>query len=189
MGGRIVIADFLLVIIFDIIASYFPIVNVIRVCSLVREILVYNLFYLAGFLLYKNISKKGICFIFILGVIFFFCVRPFYSHDMQIDKFPPNLYFLAFNICSLSLLALVFSYVHLPKIKIIDTWNRNGYGIYIYQSFYYCLWMVVNIMLDRIFNFRMSPFLYMITSVCFMLLSGSIVGKLLSYKKVRVFFA
>lgn len=187
--GRITIIDFLLIIVLDVIAYYLPIINVIRVCTLAREILVYNLFYLAGFMFYKNISKKGICYIFILGAIFFLCVRPFYSHDLQVDKFPPNLYFLAFNICAMSLLGLIFSYVRLPKIKIISLWNTSGYGIYIYQPLYFCLWMLMNIFLNNFFNIKLPLLAYFMSAICFMFLSGSCFGKIISNKTIKKILA
>lgn len=179
LGGTIIAIAFL-----DLLNSFYPNLSTdLRGgYMIVKEILAYNLFYICGYLFYHQLSKRKITIIFIFCVLLFMCISPFYPYDMQINKFPPNLFFIAYNGATLSFLGLVFSYLHMPKIKILDKWNRNGYGIYIYQNYYFCAWIVITH-----FFAPLNAYLYLIISCIAIFTMGCAAEKIFSinmFKKI-----
>ncbi len=103
--------------------------------SLIRSVIFYNFFFMAGYLMYKRLSKSRICLIAtvaipVLAAMFFY----FWKGSMQAHKFPCDMVFLVFGIVALCLLGLIFTYVRVPANRLLNWWNKNGYTIYMWQN-------------------------------------------------------
>lgn len=142
-GGGITIA---LIITLDIIEFLFPdmIAKKGNTYMILKEIMAYNLFYIGGRLFYHKLKERTIALIFVCSIVIFTLLWPVYPHDMQVNKFPPNTFFVVYNIAVLSLLSLLLSNIKIPKLKIIDKWNKLGYGLYLYQNYYFIICTVIS---------------------------------------------
>lgn len=119
----------LAIILFLLIQSYTT--NII-----LNNIFCYNIFMIIGFLFYKSITYR---YIYLIGGISL-CILAIYVATggwimpMQYHKFPPDYVFLLYNIIILCFLAILFSRLSIPNIKILQLWNVRGYTIYLYQN-------------------------------------------------------
>ena len=105
--------------------------------DLIRQILGFNIFMVAGYLFYRKISFKTIAIacavtltvllvaIHLFGVDFF---------PMQRHKFPPDWMYVLYNLFVLCLLSMIFSRLQLRYNTVFKIWNERGYHIYLYQS-------------------------------------------------------
>lgn len=88
-----------------------------------KHVLCYSLFYVAGYWWYKRLSMS---LLLKLAVAFLACYvisRYFYAHDLQVNKFPPNLNFIFYNAFALSVLAIIFTHIKLfppPLVAIVE---------------------------------------------------------------------
>lgn len=105
--------------------------------KLLREVAVYNFFFMAGYSYYRK-CKPLLMILVIIGCILAIVVLQL-THQgsfipMQKNKFPPNLMFLFFGLGTISVLGLIFTYVRIPQNRIIRRWNDHGYTIYLWQN-------------------------------------------------------
>lgn len=102
----------------------------------IKNLPVYNFFFIAGYLYYRNIKKEALLAVgavctaltvwwFVDGV----------AMPMQGHKFPADIYFLVFGTAWVCVLSLVFSRVSLPYPPLLRAWNERGYNIYLWQIF------------------------------------------------------
>lgn len=102
-----------------------------------KHVLCYSLFYVAGYCWYKRLS---VALLLKLAVAFLLCYavsRCFYSHDLQANKFPPNLNFILYNAFTLSVLSIICTYVKLSPPHWLQLWQNHGYTIYLYQNVFH----------------------------------------------------
>ncbi len=102
---------------------------------LVRNVVFYNFFFMAGYLCYKKISIKGIaiigaCALIMTGVLYAFC----WKGAMQQHKFPPDMLFVCYGIAALCIFGVIFSKIKIPQNSLLRIWNTNGYTIYLWQN-------------------------------------------------------
>ena len=100
----------------------------------VRNVFCYNVFLVIGYLFYRRLPVRLVCVAALCaGGALWWLVDDGFTR-MQDHKFPPDLLFLCFGLLALSVLALVFSYLKLPRTRIVELWNQRGFNIYLYQS-------------------------------------------------------
>ena len=168
---------------FEILENQFQEILDFRLYSVFKEVLVYNIFYLGGFLFYKRVTKKQIRLLIFASLVLFLCLTPFYGHNMQANKFPPNLYFLAYGICTLSILSLIFSYVKLPYNRVVGVYNKYGYGIYLYQGYFWYIGVVATWIASRILNISLPLWVSFFAYIFFIFVCGYVLG-ILSENKI-----
>lgn len=100
---------------------------------LLREVLFYNIFMVAGYLFYKRINIKTVLAIGILALAILIALKDNFA-PMQQHKFPPDYMFLVFNMVAICLLYALSQHITLPNWKIFQIWNTRGYTMYIYQN-------------------------------------------------------
>jgi surface polysaccharide O-acyltransferase-like enzyme len=105
--------------------------------NLIRQVLGYNVFMVAGYLFYRRISNGGIALVglaalaALLGGVFWGGADFF---PMQGHKFPPDWIFVLYGLLVLCLLSLVLGNVKLKSNRLLKLWSERGYHIYLYQS-------------------------------------------------------
>lgn len=124
----------------------FIIVQLVTSDQLIRHILCYNIFMLAGYCYYKKRGVKWIttllCIALLAIITLHFAAKiPF--GPMQSHKFPADTFFLCYTTLALCILSLIFSYINIPNSHIISIWNERGYTIYLYQSVVYTMAFLV----------------------------------------------
>lgn len=112
-----------------------------KIEKIFRECMVYNFFFMAGYLFYKRLPLRKIGYVCIasamLLIIFYaieFALKGSIT-SMQLHKFPPDFIFLLYGTFSISFLALIFGKVNIPSNRIIQYWNHNGYTLFLWQNF------------------------------------------------------
>lgn len=134
----------------------------------VKEVIVYNFFFITGYLYYRNINFKlliSVLTITLLPTIFGF----YYGMmiPMQDNKFPPNIYFLIFSVAVLCTLSVVFTKVKLRNNIILRIWNKHGYTIYLYQCIsHYIVFRITNKWIDNIHSELVVFILYFVITFC-----------------------
>ena len=105
--------------------------------DLVRQVLGYNVFMVAGYLFYRQMPNRGIALAgaaslaallagtWWTGASFF---------PMQGHKFPPDWLFVLYGLLALCLLGLVMGRCRLQGNRLLDLWSKRGYHIYLYQN-------------------------------------------------------
>lgn len=102
----------------------------------------YNLFFVAGWLFYKQLSWRTIYVLALLCTLVMsgsllgsstFC-------PMQAHKFPPDYVFVAYGFFSICLCSIVFGHCRIPSSPLLKRWNQAGYTIYLYQNLVYTAW-------------------------------------------------
>ncbi len=123
------------------------------VCHNLLYVLCYNVFFVAGFVLYRRFTVARTMAVLLIAVVLAAvlavssgeagCLKGWVVAipDMQVEKFPPTIVFMLFGTAALCLLSLVIRRTGLPYPSIVAFWNRHGYTIYLYQN--YCLWLFV----------------------------------------------
>ena len=156
---------------------------------ILKEVLLYNIFCLAGYLTYKKpqfISKNRMYFILIfLGslLILSYVIYERKFCPMQSHKFLPDLVFLAYGIVSLFLIIFIFSKIKIPLLYIVELWNKRGYTIYLYQNVVYFIF--IHILSEyRIFNNFILDFLF--SSVCIFMISTLLSYLTYPYEKMMI---
>ncbi len=100
---------------------------------LLREVLFYNIFMVAGYLFYKKIRTKTVLIIGALALVVLILLKGRFV-PMQQHKFPPDYVFLVFNMVAICFLYALSQHITLPNWKIFQIWNTRGYTMYIYQN-------------------------------------------------------
>lgn len=105
--------------------------------ALVKQVLCYNIFMVAGYLFYKKTKPAttaltGAIALAIVLVGVFIAGVPFCP--MQGHKFPPDWLFVAYNVFVLCLIALAVGRITLRGNRFLGIWSERGYNIYLYQS-------------------------------------------------------
>lgn len=102
----------------------------------VKNLPVYNFFFIAGYLYYRDAKRGALLAVSAVAVAltvwWFACGE---AMPMQLHKFPADIYFLVFGTAWVSVFALAFSRVKLPYPPLLQVWNERGYNIYLYQIF------------------------------------------------------
>lgn len=84
---------------------------------------------------------------------------------------------MLYGVAALSGLGMIFSYVRLPYIKVLGTWNRRGYTLYLWQNYFFAVVAILaGKWLSRILGDGMALF-----AVCSLLIfiSGTVSGGIL----------
>ena len=143
--------------------TLFLVVSVVTGSSLVRNVLCYNVFMVAGYVFYRNLRRIYVCLIGLaasaLLLAYHFFQIPFCP--MQGHKFPPDLLFLTYGVFVLAVLSVLFSKVTLPNWHILRLWNKHGFNIYLFQNVPYTL-VALSI---RHGGFPSSPWVQMFMSI------------------------
>lgn len=168
----------------------YPEIRVFMLYRILKEVSVYNLFYLFGYYFYKRLHFKKMVLISFLALCALILLSPFYPHDMQVNKFPPNLFFIVYNSFILSLLSIAFTFIKLPtNEQLIGVWNKQGYDIYIYQSYYFCITVFIIKLIQHIFGGNIPIIFYLFIAIIIIYFCGFITGKLFNIKLIHNIFA
>lgn len=102
---------------------------------LIRNVVFYNFFFVAGYLCYKRFTIKmmaiiGICAIMLAAVLYLSC----WKGAMQLHKFPPDMLFACYGIAALCVCGIFFSKITIPQNRMLRIWNTHGYTIYLWQN-------------------------------------------------------
>lgn len=117
--------------------------------GIVNQITAYNIFFLAGYLLYRQCSLRTVLVIAAVSLAIVtglsiggvdFCPM----QDHKISSTAPDLMFISFGSLALSLLSILLWRVRLPANRLIKRWNVNGYTIYLWQNLIF--WMIVGML-------------------------------------------
>jgi len=105
--------------------------------ELIREIAGYNIFFMSGYLFYKNISRRMMLAAGIgaAATIAALTAAGCGFVPMQAHKFPPDALFIAYGMLMLVVSGFVLKRLRLPASRLVLLWNRRGYTIYLYQNF------------------------------------------------------
>lgn len=144
--------------------------------DLLREVAVYNIFFMAGYFYYRK-CKPLLMILVIIGSILVIAALQL-THQgsfipMQDNKFPPNLMFLFFGLASISVLGLIFTYVRIPQNRIIRRWNDHGYTIYLWQNI---LIFTLGLVIWSIRTLREWPTIRLIIAAALVFISATIVS-------------
>lgn len=127
--------------------------------DLVRQVLGYNVFMVAGYLFYRKTPIGGIALAgvtvlaVLLGCIYWGGVDFF---PMQGHKFPPDWVFVLYCFFILCLISLVFSRFKPRGNRILKFWSERGYHIYLYQS---VVFTIMEVLRQHTFIGSTSPLL------------------------------
>ncbi|MDY2692471.1 MAG: hypothetical protein SOV40_02355, partial [Prevotella sp.] len=101
--------------------------------NIVENVLAFNIFYLLGYLTYKQTKTTywglALSAAVLLGLLVSGAAIPMANH-----KFPADMVFIAYHMCTLYMLAWLMSHIRIRPGALINLWNRRGYTIYLYQS-------------------------------------------------------
>ena len=101
----------------------------------VKNLIIYNLFYMIGFVYYKNIPKKMLWMVTIIAtIITLYGFTTSTILPMQDHKFPADYLFMIFGIAWIGIFSILLEYIHIPNSKLLQIWNKNGYYFYLYQT-------------------------------------------------------
>lgn len=119
--------------------------------ELLRNVLVYGLFFIFGFV--YRINNRRAALLALIGLIGWGTLIKFggYPFATQDNKFPPNLCFIFWGISSIGFLSLFMNNCKISNNFIFDTWGKYGFDIYLYQNFAY--WPVAKLVYPHLFSF------------------------------------
>ena len=101
----------------------------------IKNLVVYNVFYLTGFCCYRQTGMKSTAVVaFMTVAITFYGFLSGIMIPMQNHKFPADYLFLIFGLAWLSTMALILNSIKQKRYGLLDTWNKNGYYLYLYQT-------------------------------------------------------
>ena len=135
-----------------------------------KNIPLYSLFYMGGYVFYRRIKGKlfvGIAAVSTVATIIFFLLDM--VTPMQNHKFPADYIFMFFGISAISLLSLVFSTIKIPNHHIIGLWNTEGYHIYLYQTITFSIAVCICNTITTLLHSQIA--LYMVYAVTVFLMS------------------
>lgn len=142
-----------------------------------KEILVFSVFYVAGFNYGDNLKrKKGFGMLFLFCLIFIFLIyTDFYPFATQKNKLPPNLAYLCFGMIFVTILGFFGSGIKLKENTFLKFANKYGMELYLYQN--YAFWMFAALVLPYI-EFLPKAIQYLIECVVIILILFPIVPHL-----------
>ena len=115
----------------------------------------YNLFLVAGWLFYKQLSWAKVYWLTLFACVALGCYllagEPFCP--MQNHKFPVDALFVVYGFTVLGLLSVTVGRFTLPHNRLLDRWNKAGYTIYLYQNVSYA---IVALFLHRLCTLPLS---------------------------------
>lgn len=130
------------IVYFAVCLVLFLIVQALPDLTLLKQVLCFNIFMVAGYLFYKQINTRTraltglislaiiLAYMFLLGGNF--C-------PMQDHKFPPDWVYVVYSLFAISALSLVLGNITLKYNLVFKIWNERGYNIYLYQSVVYTI--------------------------------------------------
>lgn len=105
--------------------------------ALIREVLCYNVFIVAGYLYYRKCDMR-LCVLLAVIALAALLINEFllggHFSPLQDHKFPPDWVFCAYSLFVLCLVSLVFWKIRVPQNRLLRIWNKRGYTMYLYQS-------------------------------------------------------
>lgn len=107
-----------------------------------KEIVVYNFFFVIGYLFYRRMKTRNIVGAFVTSVLLLVIYVMGGGKEivpMQAHKFPPDLIFMMYGVAVLSGLGIVFTYVKLPYMRALGIWNKRGYTLYLWQNYFFAV--------------------------------------------------
>lgn len=106
---------------------------------IIREIVFYNIFFICGYLFYKQLGTKIIILTGLSSLLFIvvYIASGGYIVPMQTHKFPPDILFVCYGLLFVCFISLILGCVKLPNLKFFQIWNSRGYTIYLYQNLIY----------------------------------------------------
>ena len=120
----------------------FLLVQAVTRQALINQVLGYNIFMVGGYLFYKKVNVPTTMLVGALALAAVLVGVYVFGVDfipMQVHKFPPDWFFVAYNIFTLCLVALVLGRVKLKSRPIWNLWSVRGYNIYLYHSVVFTL--------------------------------------------------
>ncbi len=126
--------------------------------TLLREVLFYNIFMVAGYLFYKKARIKTVLVIGILSLVALIWLRSQFV-PMQRHKFPPDYVFLVFNMAAICFFYALSQHITLPHWKIFQIWNVRGYTMYIYQNMVFLMIYPLHMVLSPKIPFAAGQFI------------------------------
>ncbi len=144
-------------------AILFLVVSNITENLLIRNVLCYNVFMVAGYVYYRNARLKYVCFLGLTAFVLLVAFRFYHISfcPMQGHKFPPDVVFFAYNLLVFAALSILFSKITLPNWRILRFWNEHGFSIYLFQNIPY----TVVALAIRHGMFTSSPWVQMFLSI------------------------
>ena len=130
------------IVYFAVCLVLFLIVQALPDLTLLKQVLCFNIFMVAGYLFYKQMNTRTraltglislaiiLAYMFLLGGNF--C-------PMQDHKFPPDWVYVVYSLFAISALSLVLGNITLKYNLVFKIWNERGYNIYLYQSVVYTI--------------------------------------------------
>ncbi len=115
----------------------FVVVQFVTQNTLIREVLCYNVFVVAGYLYYKKCDMKLCLLLGLVSLAALIINEQFlggHFSPLQDHKFPPDWVFGAYSLFVLCLVSLIFWKIRIPQNGILRVWNKRGYTMYLYQS-------------------------------------------------------
>ena len=101
--------------------------------NIVENVLSYNCFYMLGYISYKKMKTHPV----VLALAAAMCVYLVVSDTalpMGEHKFPSDMIFVIYSLCTLYMLAFVLNRISISDNALTRLWNQRGYTIYLYQS-------------------------------------------------------
>lgn len=120
----------------------------IPIIGFLRTVLIYNFFFVMGYLFYRKLSINKILLLCLGAATVLFFIYLVRDSDqtmtdvfcpMQRHKFDADLIFLIYGIFALCLLSIIFSFIHVKANKVFDIWNKHGYTIYLWQNIFFTI--------------------------------------------------
>ena len=113
--------------------------------EVLREVLCYNIFIVAGYLYYrrdKEIVTASVGLLAGAAIVVYVLLGGHFS-PMQGHKFPPDWIFAFYGLFAVCMLSLVLRRVTIPSNRFLRLWNTRGYTIYLYQSLAFILVAII----------------------------------------------
>lgn len=103
---------------------------------LLHTLAAYNIFMVAGYCCYGRTSRRMVLLLLPIAAAALagLWLIGYDFAPMQSNKFPPNAMFVAYGLLAIMVLSLVFGRIRIPQCRMVDTFNRHGFSIYLYQN-------------------------------------------------------
>jgi len=142
---------------------------------LLRELLCYNVFMVAGFVYYRKIKVWAVASVALIAAgalaLYMFALGGSLC-PMQGHKFPPDWIYLTYSMMVLCLISLILWRVKLPNNRLIRIWNERGFTIYLYQTIVF--WIVLLLHQEGIITLPVSPLRALLDSLLVLVLSTAL---------------
>ena len=149
----------------------------------IKNLIIYNVFYLIGFCFYKHKLKPMVYIVALITIPI--TIYGFVSGimlPMQNHKFPADYLFLFFGLAWLSVLAIIISHIKQKYYRLLNVWNRNGYYLYLYQTITFSVIVCITYKwIDQIEYDSLKFAIYFVLCFCINTLLAYIIQHILSY--------